>query len=153
MRNGKLYIVTSLNLRVITVDIATGDRVAISSQPASGFGGMGRSSMIYDTSRNLLLSAGGPASADGAWVDEVSGRREPLFADTSTPGTPLVTSVYDVERSIVSWVGTTLGQTNTLGYGPMYMDPDDPDILYFVLVGGALLKFEISTFNNFLFSL
>lgn len=153
IRHGKLHIVTSLNLRVITVDIATGDRVSISEQPSAGYGGMGRSSMVYDSTRNLLLSAGGPASADGAWVDEATGHREPLFADSSTPGTPLVTSVYDVNRSITSWVGTTLGQTNTLGYGPMFVDPDDPDILYFVLVGGALLKFEISTFNNFLFSL
>ena len=153
IRNGKLYIVTNLNLIVMTIDITTGDRVAISQQPSSGFGGMGRTSMYYDNSRNLIITAGGPANVDGAWLDETTGRREELFADTTLPGTPLVQSAYSVRRSVFSWVGTTVVQTNTTGYGPMFMDPDDPDILYFVLVGGALLKYEISTFNNFIFSL
>ncbi len=152
IRNGKLYLATSLNLTLFTVDLATGDRVAVSTSN-DGYGGLGRTSMVWDDSRGLILTAGGPSSVDGAVVDEATGRREELFADTTSPGTPLLESVYGVRRSIFSWVGTTLAQVNYIGYGPMFLDPDDPDILWFMLSGGALLKYELSTFNNYIFSL
>lgn len=152
IRNGKLYLVTSLQLDVLTVDLSTGDRVAVSMSD-NGFGGMGRTTMIHDPSRNLLIAAGGPSAYDGAFIDEATGKREPVFADSSEPGTPMVESVYGVRRSVSSWVGTTLYQGGYIGYGPMFIDPDDPDILWFLVGGGALLKFEISTFNNYIFSL
>ena len=115
--------------------------------------GMGRTTMIHAPSRNLLIAAGGPSAYDGAFIDEATGKREPVFADSSEPGTPMVESVYGVRRSVSSWVGTTLYQGGYIGYGPMFIDPDDPDILWFLVGGGALLKFEISTFNNYIFSL
>ena len=149
-RSGSLYVATE-RLELLKVDVATGERSIVSGKD-SGYAGLGRTSIFYDESRDLIFTAGGPSARDGAVIDEVTGRREELFADTSIPGRPLLESVYGIRRSVTS-PPTTLAQGNTLNFGPMVMDPQDPDILWFVIKGGALLKFELSTFNNYIFSL
>ena len=40
---------------------------------------------------------------------------------------------------------------NYLG-GTLALDPDDPDIVWAVITGGRLMKYDLTTFNNYTFS-
>jgi hypothetical protein len=42
--------------------------------------------------------------------------------------------------------------SNSIGYGGFILDPDNNDIVFAVLKSGGLMKMELSTFNNFVFS-
>jgi hypothetical protein len=150
-RNGHLYGMTSLKSALVKVDVATGARVAVSTQ-ADGYNGAGYANIFWDDTRGLVFAVGKVPNLIGAVIDEATGRREELFADTTQPGTPLLRSVYPARRSIYSPT-TTLANQNYLGRGPTVLDPDDPDVLWMVIKGGALLKLELSTFNNYIFSL
>ncbi len=150
-RNGKLYGATSLTSALVRVDVATGQRTAVSLK-SDGYNGLGFANILWDDTRSLIWAVGKVPNLIGAVVDESTGRREEIFADTTVPGTPLLDSAYDVRRSVFSPT-TTIANVNYLGMGPFFLDPDNPDIAWMVLKGGALLKFEFSTFNNYIFSL
>ncbi len=136
---------------LIRFDLVTGNRILVSSDD-DGFNGIGETTIVYDDTRDYIFAMGTVAPYVGAVIDPVTGRREQIFGDTSLMGTPLMTSRYDVRRSVTSPRTTTLADANYIGYGPFAIDPDDNDIAWFVMDSGALLKFEFSTFNNYIAS-
>lgn len=150
-RNGSLYTTTSLTSALVRVNATTGNRVAISTK-SDGYDALGYANIFWDSSRNLIWAVGKVPNLIGTVIDETTGRREEVFADTTVPGTPLMQSVYGVRRSIYSPT-TTIANNNYTGRGAFFLDPNDPDIGWFILKYGALLKFEFSTFNNYIFSL
>ena len=155
VHEGGVYGVTGPAGDMLRIDIATGDRTMVSEDTsASGFGGIGEANIFYDDTRDYIFAMGTHAPYVGAVIDPDTGFREPIFADPSVVqnDTPMMHSGYPVRRSVVSPATTTLGDANYIGYGPFAIDPEDNDIAWFVLDSGALVKFEFSTFNNYIFS-
>ena len=45
-----------------------------------------------------------------------------------------------------------LGNVNSMNMGGLMIDPKNPDIAYGVLIHGALVQLELSTFNSMIWS-
>lgn len=145
VRNGKVY-GASIWEDFLSFDIATGDRFNVS--PSSQVGGLGKTTMFWDESRQLIWAVGGPDRHIGHVIDERTGRREYIFADTKRAGTPLMKSAYGVYREIDG----VLSNAHNLTYGSFVLDPQDPDKAYFMLAAGAVAVMEFSTFNSVIIS-
>ena len=46
-----------------------------------------------------------------------------------------------------------LDNGNAVQWGAVVPDPNNPDMIYFVLIQGALVKYEMSTGNSYVMSL
>ncbi len=136
-------------------DVATGQRIKISYHDGV-YGGMGYSQIFWDDTRNVFWATGTVAPYVGSIVDPTTGRRESIYGDSGYQefGTDAILQSdyardFQIERSVS---GTMLSNSNSINYGPALLDPYDPNIVWAVLKGGALMKLELSTFNNYVFS-
>lgn len=136
----------------IKVNSATGDRVVVTSKADSEDGTPGEDNLFYDSTRDLIFAIGNEGKHEGAVIDEKTNRIDSFFYDHAIESKSLLRSRYGVRQSIIG-PPNALANANTLGHGAFGMDPDDNDIFYFVISGGALVKFERSTFNNYIMSL
>lgn len=142
VENGDLY---SFNL-------ATGFR-ARESYDTSGYEGMGYANMFWDSSRNVIWAVGTVAPYVGSIVDLTTGRRESVYGDSGRQehgAAAILNSVYAGARSV--GMGTALSNGRSIGHGGFVLDPMNNDIAYAVTKGGELLKYELSTFNNYVHS-
>ncbi|MEC9439697.1 MAG: hypothetical protein VYE40_01200 [Myxococcota bacterium] len=153
VKEGKVYGVSNDDL--YSFDIATGQRIKISYHQGT-YGGMGYSNMFWDETRQVFWAVGTVAPYVGSIVDPVTGRRESIYGDSGYQefgDEAILQSDYaknfQIERSVD---GTMLTNANSIGFGPVQLDPDDPNIVWGVLDGGALMKLELSTFNNYVHS-
>lgn len=150
IKDGAIYTPVDPWGEFMRIDLATGNRIAVSIKLEGNYNGMGLDNIIFDETRQLFYTIGGPASYGGGIIEESTGTRQNPFGDNEFNG--LIDSAYDVRRDVTSFVGGAIVQDNFHGTGPFALDPDDPDIAWFVLKGGALLKMEWSTFNNMITS-
>jgi hypothetical protein len=132
-------------------DLTTGQRTKASYTNGT-YGGMGFANMFWDPTREVVWAVGTAAPYVGSIVDLTTGRRESIYADTGNDeygAQAILRSVYAGSRSVS---GTMLSNGNSIGYGAVVLDPDDPNIVYGVLKSGGLMKLELSTFNNYVHS-
>jgi len=113
------------------------------------YGGMGHSNMFWDPTRNVIWAVGTVASYVGSIVDLTTGRRENIYADSEWGNESILQSDYGTMQSVST---TMLTNGNSINYGGVILDPDNNDIVFAVLRSGGLMKMELSTFNNFVFS-
>jgi len=113
--------------------------------------GMGYTRMVYmeKEGRPFIMATG--SDADTHVVVELGvGTREPLTADAIDNEDPLFKSAYGVARSVN--MNGALGNVNSVNMGGWMIDPENPDIAYGVLIHGALVQLELSTFNSMIWS-
>jgi len=113
--------------------------------------GMGYTRMVYmeKEGRPFIMATG--SDADSHVVVELGvGTREPLTADAIDNEDPLFKSAYGVARSVN--MNGALGNVNSVNMGGWMIDPENPDIAYGVLIHGALVQLELSTFNSMIWS-
>ncbi|MEL6342430.1 MAG: hypothetical protein AAFV53_04815 [Myxococcota bacterium] len=140
------------NDQLYAFDPVTGDRT-LESYDRGTYGGMGFANMFWDDSRGVAWAVGTIQSHVGSVVDPTTGHVESVFGDSGMedygPEQAILMSVYGAERSIS---GTMLSNGHSINHGAFVLDPDDPNIAYTVVKVGALVKFELSTFNNHVIS-
>lgn len=148
LHDGLLYGVS--NKELYSFDLTTGDRVLKSDGP--GYAGMGTSNMFWDSSRNVIWAAGGPANHEGTIIDLTTGRTESIYSDTGREDfgdEAILNSTYSAGRSVSI---SMLGNSNVVNRGGLVLDPQNPDMVFAVLKSGALMKMELSTFNTIIHS-
>ena len=150
VKDGKVYTVVEPWGEFIRVDLQTGDRFAVSTTESIPGASPGESTIEYDPTRDLFYTVGGPGRYEGAVIQESTGKRQKWYGDIESVN--LVDSVYPVRRDISSHTENPLHNGNYHGFGPFALDPDNPDIAWFVISGGGLLKMEWSTFNGLITS-
>ncbi len=144
VRDGKLYATLQIGKVLLSIDVATGQRTVIANPPGSVASTPGQSTMFWDTTRDLLITAGGVQAYLAVAVDVDSGERQALF----------LTSPDAMIKSAPPWETGAHGAIdngNYMGYGALAMDPVNPDHLYLVIKYG-LLKYEMSTGNSYVMS-
>lgn len=135
----------------LKVDIATGDRFAVSTTETNPGASPGESTIEYDATRNLFYTVGGSSRYEGAIIEESTGKRQRWYGDMPE-AEALVKTAYEERRDINSHYKNALANGNYHGNGPFALDPDDPDIAWFIISGGGLVKVEWSTFNGIITS-
>lgn len=144
VRAGKLYASLQIGKRLLVVDLATGDRSLIANPAGSVESTPGQSTMFWDETRDLLITAGGIQSYLAVAIDVDTGLRQALFL--AAPDMPIA--------SAPPWVTGARGAIdngNYMGYGALAFDPDDNDHFYMVIKWG-LIKYEMSTGNSYVMS-
>jgi len=144
--NSLIYGVSNSDL--YSFNPATGDRAKATWQNGT-YGGMGYSNMFWDPTRSVIWAVGTVASYVGSIVDLTTGRRESIYADSEWGDESILQSDYGIMQSVST---TMLTNGNSIGHGGVILDPDNSDIVFAVLRSGGLMKLELSTFNNFVFS-
>ncbi|MEL6345749.1 MAG: hypothetical protein AAFV53_21750 [Myxococcota bacterium] len=155
--DGALYAVETTE-ELYEIDPATGDRAKVSFDTASSVT-LGNQSMFWDDTREVFWLAGDDQiSTAGAIVDPATGRREPLWNDQGYRlfgDEAVLKSGYVTELGIARGMtspSTMLSNANNYLGGTLALDPDDPDIFWAVITGGRLMKFDLTTFNNYTYS-
>ena len=144
VRGGKLYATLQIGKRLLVVDVGTGNRSLIANPAGSVESTTGQSTMFWDETRDLLITAGGIQSYLAVAVDVQTGLRQALFL--AAPGMPI--------ESAPPWEAGARGAIdngNYMGYGALAFDPDDNDHFYMVIKWG-LIKYEMSTGNSYVMS-
>lgn len=140
------------NDQLIAFDPRDGRRLLVSYSPGS-YSGMGYANLFWDDGRKVFWAVGTVSRYVGSVVDPATGHVESVYGDSGRrdygEGEAILKSVYQGERSVD---GTMLSEGHGVFYGAFVLDPDDPDIVYGVLKAGGLMKLELSTFNNYIFS-
>lgn len=151
VKDGKIYTTVEPWGEFIRVDIATGDRFAVSTPETNPGATPGESTIEYDTTRDLFYTVGGSGRYEGAIIEESTGRRQKWYGDVREVDT-LVKTAYEERRDINSHYKNALANGNYHGNGPFALDPHDPDIAWFIISGGGLVQVEWSTFNGLITS-
>ncbi|MCB9670806.1 MAG: hypothetical protein H6734_15100 [Alphaproteobacteria bacterium] len=149
LKDGKAWTVT-LSGALITMDLTTGDRVAVGPVPSGGYTGIGYQNIFWDDTRNVVWAVGNHAPYTGSVIDPLTGQRESVFGDSTDYPNPILQSDYGVARSVTN---SMLGNGNGVFHGSFTLDPLDDDIVWFIIQGGGLAKMELSTFNNYVHSM
>ena len=107
--------------------------------------------MFYDESRGYIWTSGGSPRYLTAVINEETGARQSIYGDRgSDAAEELLRSDYPDPRSIDSASLTgVLTNMNSMLEAPLWLDPDDNDIVWLVITGGALVKYELSSFNAY----
>ncbi|MFT6232926.1 MAG: hypothetical protein ACJAZO_003444, partial [Myxococcota bacterium] len=149
LRQGKVWGVSRWG-DLLTIDIATGNRVNVGPDPSSGYSGIGYQNMFWDDTRDVIWAVGDHNAFVGSVIDPVTGQRESIYGDTTGYDSPILESDYGVTRSVSnSMLGS---RAHVVAYGAVVLDPEDNNIVWAVLKGGGLMKMELSTFNNYMHS-
>jgi len=82
-------------------------------------------------------------------VASANGQRESIYGDTAEHANAILKSACEERRSVSQ---SMLGNANGHHCGPVMLDPNDNNIVYFVVTTGGLAKMELSTFNNYVYS-
>ncbi len=133
---------------LLTFDIATGNRVSV-SPPNGTYQGIGYQNIFWDDTRDIVWATGDHAAYVGSVIGPVTGQRESVFGDSDEFPNPLLQSDYGFTRSVTS---SMLGNGNGIFHGSLVLDPEDNDIVWFIINGGGLGKMELSTFNTYVHS-
>ena len=141
---GKLYATLQIGKVFMAIDIANGQRTVLPPPAGSVVSTPGQSTMFWDPTRNLMITAGGVQSYLADAVDLVTGKRQALFL--TAPG-ELIESAPPWETGAHG----AIDNGNYMGYGALAMDPVNNDHVYLVIKHG-LLKYEMSTGNSYVMS-
>ena len=144
VRNGQLFATLQIGKLLLSIDIMSGQRAVIANPAGSVDSTPGQSTMFWDASRDLLITAGGVQSYLAVAVQLGTGKRQALFL--TAPG-QLIESAPPWETGAHG----AIDNGNYMGYGALAMDPDDNDHLYLVVKWG-LIKYEMSTGNSYVMS-
>ena len=142
-RNGVIYANTKDVL--LAIDATTGNRTLFSS--VGGIGGFGETNFFVDEARGLFFACGTDAArkcsvhrlADG---DIAQG----LFQVGQSQ--PVLPGKYPQLQGAKG----ALDNNNYNGFGAVELDPQNPNILYFVVLAGVV-KYEVDTGNSFIMSM
>ena len=150
--NNKIYAYASLGERMIEYDTQTGNRANFSEPGVRGQGApiLGQKSMWYDAGRGLIMTAGSPNPYTLVAVDPTNGDRQDVLRDINQAQS-LIPGVYPTGQG--QNLKGALDNGNVTQWGAVVPSPTNPDIVYFVLLRGALVKYEISTGNSYVLSL
>ena len=154
VRNGHVYGVDDWRT-LVKFNIETGDRLAVSPEPPAGYTGIGRGTMFYDETRDYIWTSGGSARYLSSVINEETGSRQGIYGDRGSDAVEqLLRSDYPDPRAIdsASLSNVLTNGGNALLEGPIWLDPDDNNIVWLVINGGALIKFELSSFNAYIHS-
>lgn len=144
VRDGKLYATLQIGKVLLSIDIVNGNRTAIPAPAGSVVSTTGQSTMFWDDTRDLLITAGAVQAYSGDAVDITTGLRQAVYL--VAPDMPI--------KSAPPWETNAHGAIdngNYMGYGALVMDPHNNDHLYLVIKWG-LLKYEMSTGNSYVMS-
>ena len=95
------------------------------------------------------------AAFGGSVIDPAKRQEERIDSDTGRqdyPGREILKSSYAQFRSSGNTGGGAVSNGHRTNEAAVVFDPNDSDIVYGVTNFGALLKFELSTFNNYVHS-
>ena len=151
-RNDKLYAYASLGERLIEYDVLTGDRANYTEPGVLGTGSpvIGETTMWYDDARGLMMTAGGASPYRLVAIDPVTRNRQNMLQDINA-SQPLIPGAYPSGQG--QPLKGALDNGNAVQWGAVVPDPNNPDMIYFVLIQGALVKYEMSTGNSYVMSL
>ncbi|MFO0748127.1 MAG: hypothetical protein U1F43_21085 [Myxococcota bacterium] len=141
---GKLYATLQIGKRLLAIDLANGSRALIANPAGSVDSTPGQSTMFWDATRDLLITAGSVQPYLAVAVDVTSGERQALFL---TAPDAMIPSAPPWETGAHG----AIDNGNYMGYGAVALDPDDNDHVYMVIKWG-LLKYEMSTGNSYVMS-
>lgn len=148
----KLY--ASVSGDLISLDLTTKARTRVDDPNVTHSAGY--TPMHYDPHREVIWTSGSIAAIFGnVVVDPISGQTEQIVTDsgrTVYPGQAIFQSVYPGGGSAANTGGGATANSNPTQLGGVIVDPIDPDIAYGVTGTGALIKLELSTFNNYIHS-
>jgi hypothetical protein len=142
-RNGIVYAETKDIL--LTIDVVTGDRGIFSN--VSGIGGIGETNFFVDEANKHFFACGTVSSRKCSVHDLDDGNNaQGLFQIGS--GMPVISGKYGQ----IQGAKGALDNNNFNGFGAVAQDPDDANILYFI-VDYAFIKYEIDTGNSYIISI
>lgn len=149
---GDLYVVISGE--VVAIDLNTLKRVRVDDDAVTREAGY--TAMHWDPEREVIWTSGSSSAIFGNLVvDPISGQTEQIETDSGMknyPGQEILRSVYPGGGSAASTGGGAVSTLNHTQMGGVVVDPENPDVVYGVTATGALLKLELSTFNNYIMS-
>lgn len=128
VRGSTLFAVNSINNNLYSVDLTNGQRKAL----AGGIQG-------------IVYTVPNPHNPDEVWA---VGRDTATILQSVLVNKSGVAPLYDYD----TWNRGPLAAGN-LGSGGVWFDPDNPDVVYFAHDNWAIVKGEVSTFNNYILSL
>jgi len=140
---GKVYVETKDAL--LAIDDETGDREVFAN--VSGIGGVGETNFWVDETRNLFFACGTNASRKCSVHDMNDGNNAQGLFQIGL-GMPVIQGKYPQ----VQGAKGALDNNNYNGFGMVAQDPDDNNVLYFV-VNYAFIKYEIDTGNSYILSM
>ncbi len=144
VHDGKLYASLQIGKHLLAIDLANGRRTLVANPAGSVESTPGQSTMFWDATRDLLITAGAIQSYSAVAIDLATGLRQALFL--TAPGMPI--------ESAPPWETGAHGAIdngNYQGYGAIAFDPDNNDHFYMVIKWG-LIKYEMSTGNSYVMS-
>ena len=141
---GKLYASLQIGKHLLAIDLANGRRTLIANPAGSVESTPGQSTMFWDDTRDLLITAGAVQAYQAVAIDLDTGLRQALFL--TAPGMP-------IESAPPRETGAhgAIDNGNYQGYGAIALDPVNNDHVYIVIKWG-LLKYEMSTGNSYVMS-
>lgn len=142
-RDGKIYAFTEEML--LSINDVTGDRSIFSY--VSGIGGNGETNFWVDESRNVMFACGTVAARKCSVHDMVDGNVAQNLFEIGQEY-PVIQGKYPFSQGAKG----ALDNNNYSGYGAVAMDPNDNNILYFVVLSGVI-KYEIDTGNSHFISM
>ena len=148
VKDGAVYGVTSPGGDFLEFNLTTGNRINVGPKPSSGYTGIGYQNIFWDDTRDVWWAVGDHARFVGSIIDPVNGQRESIYGDSTDYPNPILQSNYGVQRSVGQ--NSMLAQANGIHHGPVALDPNDNDHVWFFVHGGALGHLELSTFNNYI---
>jgi hypothetical protein len=142
-RDGKVYAETKDML--ITIDVVTGDRAIFAN--VAGIGGVGETNFFVDEANQHLYACGTVAARKCSIHDLTNGNNaQGLFQIGKFQ--PLVQGKYGQ----IQGPKGALDNDNYTGFGMVTQDPDDANVLYFMILY-ALVKYEVNTGNSYIISM
>lgn len=140
---GQIYFETQSML--FTADPSTGDRVVFSA--VSGIGGVGETNFVVDEQRQVLFACGTVDSRKCSVHRLDDGNvAQGLFQIGATQ--PVLEGAYPQ----VQGAKGALDHGQHLGFAAFGIDPEDNDVMYFVMISG-MLTYEVSTGNSYISSM
>lgn len=142
-RNGVIYANTKDVM--LAIDATTGDRSMFSN--VAGIGGIGETSFFVDEVRGLFFACGTDAARKCSVHSLTDGNNaQGLFQIGQTQ--PLLVGKYPQLQGAKG----ALDNNNYNGFAAVALDPQDPNVLYFLVLSGVI-KYEIDTGNSYFMSM
>ena len=141
--NGVLYAFTKEML--LAINPTTGDRSIFSY--VSGIGGNGETNFFVDEGRQVMFACGTDASRKCS-VHKLSDGNVAQGLFQISQDQPVIPGLYPQTQGAKG----ALDNDNYNGFGLVALDPDDNNVLYFIVLSG-LIKYEIDTGNSHFISM
>lgn len=141
--NGKIYAETKDVL--LAIDDTSGDRAMFAN--VSGIGGIGETNFFIDPTRSLFFACG-TVSSRKCSVHKLEDGNQAQGLFQIGQAQPIIPGKYPQTQGAKG----ALDNNNFTGFGAVALDPDDPNILYFIVDYG-MVKYEIDTGNSYILSI